>query len=158
MSGTTADTLRLTPSNVRSVVLFIAMLVWFGIGVSRYLAVGGLLWIALSLVGFAGALVYALMLLPGSSYLEATPISLTICTAFRKRNYSWHEIDSFKVDAFLHKKVVKYELRVVDDAEADGAVGDRDGTQYREETLPDTYGLSPEKLADRLNVFRRRYG
>ncbi len=153
MGESTSDTLRLTPSNLRSAILFIAMLIWLGIGFSRYLAVGGLLWIGLSLVGLVGALVYGLMLLPGSSYLEATPERLTICTAFRKREYAWQQLGAFRVDTLLHKPVVKYEVMLTG-----GSEPSQDESTQREETLPDTYGLTPQEMADRLNTYRRRYG
>ena len=145
------DSLRLKPSNTRSAILFIAMLVWFGIGAYRFAEVGGILWLALALVGLTGALVYGVMLLPGSSYLQASPEALTICTAFRKRTYAWKEIDSFSVENILNKRVVKYELHL------QHAGDSSDDRRLREETLPDTYGLSPEELAKRLNDYRRRY-
>lgn len=143
-------TLRLTPSNMRTVLLFVVMLIWFALGLSRYVAGGGLLMLALAIVGLAGALVYGLMLLPGSSYLEATPQGLTISTAFRKRVYSWQEIQSFSAESILSRRVVKYRLTKLAGAEEQG------DASVREETLPDTYGMTAEGLAARLNAIRRR--
>ena len=121
------------------------------LGASRYAATGGLLPLALTLIGLAGAVVYGLMLLPGSSYLEAAPDGLTISTAFRKRSYAWPEIESFYADSIATKQVIKYRLKLsVKEQEADNG-------QTREETLPDTYGMAAEELADQLNVVRRRY-
>ncbi len=156
MSEQSPDTFRLTPSNTRTAMLFVAMVVWFGVGLSRYLAVGGILWLTLTLVGILGAVVYGLMLLPGSSYLHAAPDGLTICTAFRKRSYMWQEIESFYVEKILTKKVVKYKLHQVDDENLESD-GQDHGATIREETLPDTYGLSPEELTDQLNAYRRRH-
>ena len=138
-------TLKLTPSNTRTVILFAAMVTWFLLGASRYAAVGGILMFALAAVGLAGAVVYGLMLLPGSSYLEATPERLTISSAFRKRAYNWQEIASFYVDTIMARELVKYRLALsTPEAHA------------REEALPDTYGLPAQELADQLDAFRRR--
>ena len=152
MDARSQDSLKLTPSRVRTALLFAAMVVWFLLGMSRYAATGGILPLGLSLVGLAGAAVYGLMLLPGSSYLQADAQGLTISTAFRKRSYAWSQAGRFRVETLWSRQVVKYTASLG---------GDEDGTeggQAREETLPDTYGLSPEELADRLNALRRRYG
>jgi hypothetical protein len=138
-------TLKLTPSNTRTAVLFAAMIIWFLLGATRYAMVGGILMFALAAVGLVGALVYGLMLLPGSSYLEATPERLTISSAFRKRTYTWPEIESFYVDTIMAREVVKYRL----------GPGTNE-SHAREETLPDTYGLPAQELADELDAFRRR--
>jgi hypothetical protein len=140
------ESLNLTPSNVRTGLLFAAMVVWFVLGASRYAATGGILPLALSMVGLFGTVVYGLMLIPGSSYLEATPDGLTVSTAFRKRSYVWSQIDSFHAERIWTRQVVKCRLNAGE--------GER---RAREETLPDTYGLSAEELAGRLNAFRRRY-
>ena len=144
------NVLRLTPSNTRTAILFAAMVIWFLLGAGRYAAAGGILMLALAAVGLAGAVVYGVMLLPNSSYLEATPDGLTISSAFRKRSYAWSDIDSVYVDAILSKQVVKYEVEL---PENEGGVGAR---RTREETLPDTYGLPAQELADQLDAFRRR--
>lgn len=144
------NVLRLTASNTRTAILFAAMVIWFLLGASRYSAVGGLLMLALAGVGLAGAVVYGVMLLPNSSYLEATPERLTISSAFRKRSYAWAHIESIYVDTILSKQVVKYVVRAPSQEQGDGA------QSSREETLPDTYGLPAQELVDRLDAFRRR--
>lgn len=144
------ETLRLTPSKTRTAILFVAMIIWLLLGATRYVTVGGILMLALAVVGLAGAVVYGLMLLPGSSYLEASGQGLTVCTAFRKRSHAWQEIESFYVDTILARKVVKYRLS------AAAPVEDGGEARVREETLPDTYGLPAQELAERLNSFRRR--
>lgn len=157
------DTFRLTPSNGRTAILFAAMLVWFGIGAYRFASVGGILWLALTLVGLVGAVVYGLMLLPGSSYLQASPDGLTVSTAFRKRDYSWAQIRSIYVEKILNKRVVRVQLRLRDEGlhPDDHTKPNEQNTvveKVRDETLPDTYGMTPEALVDRLTAYKRRYG
>ena len=151
MDTQSRESLKLTPSNARTALLFAAMVVWFVLGMSRYAATGGILPLALSLIGLIGAVVYGLMLLPDSSYLEATAQGLTISTAFRRRSHTWSEIDSFYVERIWSRQVVKYRLNAGEDETDAGS------RRVREETLPDTYGLPAEELADRLNAFRRRF-
>jgi hypothetical protein len=154
MQAPNNNTLRLNPSNTRTAILFVAMLVWFLLGAARFVMVGGLLMLALAAVGLVGAVVYGVMLLPNSSYLEATPEGLTISSAFRKRSYAWSHFESFYVDTILSKQVVKYELTMPED---DAAGADTAGRAHaRQETLPDTYGLPAQVLADQLDAFRRR--
>lgn len=150
MHAANHDTLRLTPSRTRTAILFVAMLVWTVIGATRYATAGGLLMLGLAAVGLAGALVYGVMLLPNSSYLEATPERLTISSAFRKRSYVWTQINSVYLDTLLSKQVVKYEVSVP------AGEGTHAAPHVREETLPDTYGLPAQELADQLDAFRRR--
>lgn len=150
MHAANHDTLRLTPSNTRTAILFVAMLAWTAIGVTRYTASGGLLMLGLAAVGLAGSVVYGLMLLPNSSYLEATPERLTISSAFRKRTYVWTQINSVYADSLLSKEVVKYEVSIPAEDGTDAA------PHIREETLPDTYGLPAQELADQLDAYRRR--
>ncbi len=146
--------LRLTPPILRTALLFAASLIWLGFGAYLFSLTRSVLPLALATLGLVGAVIYGLTLLPGSSYLEATPQGLTVSVAFRKRTHAWADVGEFAVRPLgRKKKLVRYRLLRHDVAAPDDVRVD--APPARDEVLPDTYGLAAEELAARLNELRR---
>ncbi len=142
------QTLRLTPPLLRTALLFAASLIWLGFGAYLFSQTRSVLPLALATLGLVGVVIYGLTLLPGSSYLEATPQGLTVSVAFRKRTHAWADIGEFSLRSLgRKKKLVRYRLRT-----PSAAAGK---SPSRDQVLPDTYGLLAEELAARLNEMRR---
>lgn len=142
-----SETIRLTQPPLRTATLFGASLVWLVFGGYLFAVSHSAVAIILALVGLTGAIVYGLALIPGGSYLEAGPSGLVISASFRQRTHAWSDIEEFSVRQLSRKKKM-VRCRLV------AHTGD---TRVREELLPDTYGLSAEELAERLNDLRRRH-
>lgn len=109
-------------------------------------------------VGFFAlcAVVFALQLVPGASYLRITDEGFVFCSLFRKSPLvPWREVSEFRVASVppsSHKLVVydlNNALRPAIRSVNRALVGASDG-------LPDTYGLKPQELADLLNSWRLR--
>ena len=142
-----SETIRLAQPLLRTAGLFGASVIWLAFGGYLFAVSHSAVALILALVGLTGAVVYGLALIPGGSYLEAGPSGLAVSASFRRRAHAWSEIEGFSVRHLSRKKkMVRYRL------------APRTGeTRAREELLPDTYGLSAEELAERLNDLRRRY-
>ncbi len=118
--------LRLTPPILRTALLFAASLIWLGFGAYLFSLTRSVLPLALATLGLVGAVIYGLTLLPGSSYLEATPQGLTVSVAFRKRTHPWVDVGEFAVRPLgRKKKLVRYRLLRHDVAAPDDVRVDR---------------------------------
>ncbi|CAN5882011.1 hypothetical protein BH23ACT11_BH23ACT11_23670 [soil metagenome] len=113
-------------------------------------------WFVASFFGLC-TLVFLVLLLPGSAYLKVTPEGFTICSLFRSSTYSWMAVESFKAGEIgLNNNGVVFDFS----REYEGQELGRDiasSLAGHEGALPDTYGMSPEDLAEFLNRCRRRY-
>ena len=93
-------------------------------------------WLSASFFGLCST-VFAIQLFPRASYLHLRPDGFVACTLFRRWPLvRWDSVSEFQVVAVppLGKKMVVY-----NDATA---------------TLPDTFGLKPDQLAELLNEWR----
>lgn len=103
-----------------------------------------------------GSLVFAVQLLPGSSYLLLEPDGFTVRTLYRLQKYRWAEVERFGVTRIGGNKTVAFDFsgqygkdRVARQVAA--------GISGYEGTLPDTYGMKPEQLAELLNEWKARW-
>jgi hypothetical protein len=102
-----------------------------------------------------GALVIAVNLLPGGSYLLVEKTGFTVCNVFRKTFYSWSDVAEFVPVDVGNKAMVG--LRFSDRYKAAGA--GRKLAAYLagvDGALPDTYGLGARDLVSLLNDVRAR--
>lgn len=102
-----------------------------------------------------GSLVFALQLLPDSSYLLLGPDGFTVRTLYRTQKYRWAQVEHFGVTRIGGNKTVgfdfssKYGKYHVGRQVAAGISG-------YEGSLPDNYGMKPERLAELLNEWKAR--
>lgn len=115
-----------------------------------------------SLVGFfgLGAFVSLWMLLPNSVYLLLTPGGFTIRTLLKRKEYRWEEIEHFQSITLKGAPWVVFTLL------GSGKVGRAEtrlgwlnkAVSGGDDNLPDTYGMSAEKLAELMNQWKKRFG
>ena len=134
---------------------------------AAFVAVGAVLagngawevWLGVLFFG-AGAVVFAVLLLPRSAYLRIGPEGFTICSLFRARSLRWADVDTFQVATF-HQQIGSRKMVVFNFSPH--YQGSRRGHKLAVAIsgyaggLPDTYGMRPEELANLLNEYRRRY-
>lgn len=110
--------------------------------------VGGFFTLALVILGIQS--------LPGAAYLELHPEGFVVCTMFRRQPLvRWDRVSAFRVVRVppANRKMVAYDgdvsraPRLAQVSEA--LVGANSG-------LPDTFGLSAERLVELLNTWRSR--
>ena len=135
--------------------------------VSAVFVVGGVFmvragqWVGwLSIVFFGlGMGVFALQLLPKSSYVRVGPDGFTVCTVFRTHSCRWSDVAAFKVGRVGTKEMVVFNFSPqyrgprrlarlnVDVVGAEAAVA-----------VAGTWNIRMDQLADVLNRYRERYG
>jgi hypothetical protein len=113
-----------------------------------------------SLVVFfaAGAVLSIMNLLPGRAYLLLTPGEFAYRTLFKSRTYRWSEVEGFEAFAFRETSRVVFtlsregKLRFSESGfrKFNKAVGGGD------DSLPDTYGMSADKLAELMNQWKEK--
>jgi len=96
-------------------------------------------WLVASFFGL-GLVVTLAQFWPAASYLKLTPKGFVCCTLFRNWSAGWESVSEFYVG-----RVGKDE-RVVFKRSGSSAM----------KFLPDTYGRTPQELADLMNDWRRR--
>jgi hypothetical protein len=103
-----------------------------------------------------GAIVFAVNLLPGSSYLLLEQGGFTICNVFRKTFYSWSDVAEFLPVDVGSKTMVG--LRFNERHKAN-VVGRKLATFLAgvDGALPDTYGQEAQDLASLLNKVLARH-
>jgi hypothetical protein len=137
--------------------------IWLLIGSLVFVAEGVFLVTRGSWFGWAGILFFGLgmvvagvSLLPGSAYLRLDAAGFTMCALFKPHSYRWYEVDSFKVGRLGTRKSVVFDYsRLHRGKESLRKFNSR--TFGFQGSLPDTYGMSAEKLAATLNEWRQRY-
>ncbi len=105
-------------------------------------------WFAVIGFGMSSAAL-ALMLLSRNGDLHLDPDRFTIRSVFGIRSYRWRDIERFAVTPFGIFKTVAFTVIPRRPSATDGSGGT--------ETLPDTYGMPPEDLADLMNEWRDRH-
>lgn len=141
----------LRPRRLKFVGLLVVSLV-FVAGASFLLASPGAsaatAWFGLVFFG-ACAVVFAVLLLPGASYLQIGHDGFTVCTLFRKQFYPWTSINRFTADRQFYRQVVA--LTFERDAPTPPMRQLNRNLVGYDGMLPDTYGMSATTLADLLN-------
>jgi len=115
-------------------------------------------WVAIVFFGL-GVVVFALQLLPNSTYLRVGPGGFTVCTLFRAHSCGWTDVDAFRVAHVGAKDMVVFgfskqyrgprrlsrvNVHLVGAEAAVAAAG--------------SWDVSMDELADMLNQYRERYG
>jgi hypothetical protein len=129
----------LRPNKWRLVPHLLLSLAFLAIGIRmiRDGAAGG--WfVAIGFGMTAAALVF--LLRSQGSYLQLAPDRFTVRSLVSLRSYRWQDIERFAVMPFGLSKLVGFTV----------APGHR-------ETIPDTYGMPPQELADLMNEWRDRH-
>jgi hypothetical protein len=101
------------------------------------------------------ALVFAVQLIPSSTYLRLSPQGFTVRSLFRTAPMIlWRDVSEFQVAVLPRQKLVVYEstattmptLRKINRALVGAG-----------EALPNSFGLKPQELADLMNAWRQTY-
>lgn len=104
----------------------------------------------------AGALVFAVSMLPNASYLLLDDDGFELCSLFRKAKVPWHEVETFFVGRMARHTAVFYYH-----SEAHNRAGLAKKLARTispgEGVLPDTYGLKPQALATLMNACKERH-
>jgi hypothetical protein len=111
-------------------------------------------WVEILFFG-AGALVFCVLLLPGSAYLKLDPGGFTLCSLFRSHSMRWFEVESFAADWIGARKMVVFNYSKFHRGQ-DRLRKVASTIAGYEAALPDTYGLTAEDLAAVMNDWRRR--
>ena len=103
-----------------------------------------------------GVVVFAVNLLPNSAYLRLDADGLTFCALFRTHFYRWTDLGTFRVGEVGGKRMVVVTIsadshRLPTQSSAAAPLTGQEGA------FVDSYGLTPERLADLLNVYREAY-
>ena len=95
---------------------------------------------------------FGIQFLPGCAYLEVTKEGFTVVNMFQKKLTNWADVASFGVKKFPGNNLVVWRYsKDFGDAESERKLSDKfAGAQA---SLPDTYGMSAEDLAEMLNKF-----
>lgn len=101
----------------------------------------------------ACAFVFAILLLPNSSFLKIDENGFTVCSLFRSHTYSWKDIQSFDIAIVGIQKMVVFNFS---NTYKDARIARRMSvaTCGYEAGLPDSFGLTPSELARLLNQYR----
>jgi hypothetical protein len=143
----------LRASRKKLVLLLFVTLVFVAIGIveirSEEASLGG--WLCALLFGL-GAVVFALNLLPGASYLRLEREGFTFCTLFRRTHMQWARIATFSVHRIPTKSMVGWSYVPGFDL---GSAAMRSMNQKLagcDAALPDTYGCNANDLAETLTA------
>ena len=103
------------------------------------------------------AIVFIINLTPGSSYLKLTEEGLEIKSLYRSHFIPWESVKVFKVSEmriqYHTKKMVMFDYSNLYTKQKVGRKLARI-VSGSEGTIPDTYGMSPENLAQFLNDWK----
>jgi hypothetical protein len=128
----------------------------------------------LSIFFFGGSslLSMAVLRIPDSSFLKVTPDGITIRTLWFTKFYRWKEIESFGVDNIsvqhrgfrVSQKFVGFNYSPHYAEREETIISrinerlNRTGSSKKfDETLPDSYGEDPAKLAKRMKEWREQF-
>ena len=146
--------ITLYPSKMKTGIYLLLSLGFVAAGIWMVLNHEPLGWLA---VGFFGicALAFIITLIPGSSYLKLDEAGFEIRTLFRKESYRWEDIERFGWGKIGRNKMVVLNFKPGYQGQALGRKVGRAVTGV-EGALPDTYGKSPEELAEMMNAWKDR--
>lgn len=144
----------LRPNRLKYLVILIVC-VGFAVSGTFNVAKNSLIgWIQILVFG-SNAIVFGVLLLPGSAYLKLDPAGFTICSLFQARKLGWHEVDAFRVSTDRRRKLVVFNFSKLYQGQEFARKLASTVSGY-EAGLPDNYGLSAEELAATLNQWRER--
>jgi len=110
-------------------------------------------WLVGGLFGLSAA-AFAAMLLPGAASLVIDREGFTIRSLFRSHRFAWTEAGPFHPVPVGGRMLVGFEVAGPHGAGAMAGLGRV--LSGAPAALPDTYGLTPQALADLMNEARRR--
>ena len=154
----TAETIVFRPSRGKLLGMLLVSAVFVVVGVFMVRAGQWVGWLPIVFFGL-GMAVFALQLLPNSSYLRVGPDGFTVCTLFRARSCRWGDVGAFKVGRVGTKEMVVFNFAPqyrgprrlarlnVDVVGAEAAVA-----------AAGTWNVSMDQLATVLNRYRERHG
>jgi hypothetical protein len=154
----TAKTVVFRPSRGKLLGMLLVSAVFVVVGVFMVRAGQWLGWLPIVFFGL-GMAVFALQLLPNSSYIRVGPDGFTVCTMFRVHSCRWGDVGAFKVGRVGTKEIVVFNFSRqyrgprrlarlnVDVVSAEAAVA-----------AAGTWNVRIDQLADVLNRYRERYG
>lgn len=152
MSVDLTGPITLRPSRLKTSGLLTISLIFVGTGVWMLNSNGAApatAWLTVIFFG-VGTVVFAVMLLPGASYLRLEPGGYTVCTLFRSSFYPWSTVRGFGVTRIFLRRMVGINLEPGSGIAAGlGRVNAR--LVGFEGALPDTYGMSAAALAALMN-------
>lgn len=147
----------LRPSKRRTTLYFLGCLGFVIIGamqIARHEA-GVIGWLCVLFFGLCVA-VFAIQFIPGASYLRIRSDGFRFCSLFRKSpQILWRDVSNFRVTSVPPSG---HRIVVFDWHAAPNRGVRRMNRHLVDATdgLPDSYGLSPEELAELLNAWRSR--
>jgi hypothetical protein len=97
-----------------------------------------------------GAIVFAVLLLPGAAWLRLEPAGFTVCHLFRKHFTPWSDVSGFGVAVAGRNELVGYDSRSAAESSPRRAALSTSLSGYNS-ALPDTYGPRAAELAVLLN-------
>jgi hypothetical protein len=123
-------------------------------GISVFFSLGGdkVMMVCLAFFGVA-TLVFVIMILPGASAVCLNENGFDLTYFYRTKTFRWSEVDDFSIVTFRRRSVVEFNaaaLRHTVIGKIDAALG------HRNWTLPSTYGLSADDLAELMTRWRKR--
>jgi hypothetical protein len=152
----TADTVVFRPSRGKLLGMLLVSATFVVVGVFMVRAGQWVGWLPIVFFGL-GMVVFALELLPNSSYLRVGPDGFTVCTLFR--SCRWGDVGAFKVGRVGTKEMVVFDFspqyrgpRRLARLNA-GVVGAEGAV-----AAAGTWNVRMDQLTDVLNRYRERYG
>ncbi len=146
----------LRPSLFRPAIVLAIFLVMIAFGVLMVAA--GKVWGWASVIFFGvGVLALAPQFLPGVGYLQLTSSEFTVFSLFRRHHTRWSDVERFRVAPVgaFQMVVFRYKDECPRYRRLRGISDMLTGSQF---CLFNTYGMTPEALADLLNGYRLKYG
>jgi hypothetical protein len=149
--------LVLRPSKRKQITALFGCLAFVGVGVWEVSSrdAGAFGWLCTLFFGL-GAAVFTVQIMPGASYLRVRDDGFMYCSLFRKSPViPWRDVSIFRVASVPPSGI---RLVVFDWHTASHPAVRRVNQHLTGATdgLPDSYGLSPQELADLLNTCRSR--
>ncbi len=146
--------LTLRPKRLKYFLFLLVSAAFAGVGVLMVRGGDRVGWAEIALFG-SGAVVFCILLLPGSAYLKLDADGFTFCSLFRSHRLRWSEVDSFGVADIGVRQMVAFNFSPLHRGQErmrkiSSAIAGYEGA------LPDTYGRSAEDLAALLNQWRDR--
>jgi hypothetical protein len=157
--GKETHPLILRPSKVKHGSCFLGSLLFVSGGILMVLegkdaVLAG--WIGVLFFGLC-ALIFAINLLPHSSYLLLEPEGFTVRSLFRDRFTPWSEVEQFFPSFAGANPIVVYDENREGGEKLPGSTWANKISKalcIHHKGLPDTYGMDPPELADLLNIWR----
>jgi len=166
MPSSTDQTLKLTPSRRKWIItgaLFILLAAGFALMYAttprRDPPDDSLLIVGCLVVFFlAGAILSFLMLSPDRNHLLLTAKGFTVRSMLKSQTFRWEEVEEFQTMSVKAATMVVYSLSTQGKLRFTESMWRKlnKALSGGEESLPDTYGMSAEALADLMNQWKKK--